>query len=89
MTDVSPTAIESLHADQPGWVEVTPPHTHTHTHTHTHNMDYPPTQWPRSPRIVLQCAFCAPNGPNHLGFRVQYYGATNGTPSELYEGPQH
>ena len=32
-----------------------------------HNMDYSPTRWPESPRIVMQCAPRASNGPNHLG----------------------
>ena len=30
-------------------------------------MDYPPKTWPQSPRIVVQCAPRASNGPNHLG----------------------
>ena len=34
------------------------------------HMDCPPTRWPESPRIVMQCAPCAPNGPNRLGFCV-------------------
>ena len=32
-----------------------------------HNMDYPPTKWPSSPRIVVQYAPLTSNGPNHLG----------------------
>ena len=31
-----------------------------------HNMDYTPTRWPESPRIVTRCAPRAPNGPDHL-----------------------
>ena len=30
-------------------------------------MDYNPTRWPQSPRIVMRCAPRASNGPNHLG----------------------
>ena len=33
-----------------------------------HNMDYLPTRWPESPRIVVKCDSWASNGPNHLGF---------------------
>ena len=33
----------------------------------SHNMDYPLTRWPESPRIAVQCAPRASNGPNHLG----------------------
>ena len=29
--------------------------------------EYPPTRLPESPRIVVQCAPRASNGPNHLG----------------------
>ena len=38
--------------------------------TPPNNMNCPPTLWPKSPRIVLQCAFRASNGLNHLGLRV-------------------
>ena len=31
------------------------------------NMDYDPTRWPQSPRIVMRCAPRASNGPDHLG----------------------
>ena len=31
------------------------------------HMDYVPTRWPYSPRIVLRCTPRASNGPNHLG----------------------
>ena len=32
-----------------------------------HNMDCPPKRWAGSPRITVQCAPRASNGPNHLG----------------------
>ena len=32
-----------------------------------HTMDYDPTRWPQSPRIVMRCAPRASNGPNRLG----------------------
>ena len=32
-----------------------------------HSMDYSPTRWPQSPRIVMRCAARASNGPNHVG----------------------
>ena len=32
-----------------------------------HNADCPPTEWPGSPRIAVQRAPWASNGPNHLG----------------------
>ena len=32
-----------------------------------HSMDYSPTRWPESPRVVMRCAPRAPNVPNHLG----------------------
>ena len=31
------------------------------------SMDYPPTRWPQSPRIVVQYDTRIANGPNHLG----------------------
>ena len=31
-------------------------------------VDYPPKRWPQSPRIAVQCASWAANGPDHLGF---------------------
>ena len=33
-----------------------------------HSMGFPPTRWLESPRIVVQCAPCASNGPKDLGF---------------------
>ena len=41
-----------------------------------HNMDFPSTRWPESPRIVVQCAPRASNGPNHLVFVRPSGGAT-------------
>ena len=35
-----------------------------------HNTDYPPTRWSQSPRIVVQCAPQASNGPTHLGLHA-------------------
>ena len=32
-----------------------------------HSMDYNPTRWPESPRIVMRCATRPSNGLNHLG----------------------
>ena len=32
-----------------------------------HSMDYNPTRWPESPRVVMRCAHRASNGPNYLG----------------------
>ena len=32
------------------------------------NMDYNPTRWPESPRIVMRCATRASNGRDHPGF---------------------
>ena len=37
---------------------------------HPTNMDYSPTRWPESPRVVVRCAARAFNGPNHLGLRA-------------------
>ena len=31
------------------------------------NVDYSPTRWPESPRVVMRCAHRASNGPDHLG----------------------
>ena len=42
-----------------------------------HNMDDPPTRWPQSPRVVVQCAPSAPNGQNHLGFCVLQAGSAS------------
>ena len=37
-------------------------------------------KWPGSPRIVMHCAPCAPNGPDHLGLCVLQWTAS--TPSK-------
>ena len=34
------------------------------------HMDYNPSRWPQSTRIVKRCAARASNGPNHLGLRA-------------------
>ena len=51
-------------------------------------MDYNPTRWPLSPRIVMQCTPRASNGPNHLGLRA-LQSALSGVINGLSEGKAH